>query len=80
MRSSSYAMALPRRSLPAMAKVRQKLPSDHVPDVGAPRVFRTKDTALPDESWASEALLEDVKGNRNLEIVRPPSAMPFDSK
>src|SRR4051794_20760745 len=26
-------MALPRRSLPAMAKVRQKLPSDHIIDV-----------------------------------------------
>src|SRR3954464_11217299 len=32
-KSSRPVMALPRRSLPAMAKVRQQLPSDHIVDV-----------------------------------------------
>src|SRR5581483_7830729 len=46
----------------------------------APRVCRIKNTALLDEVWASEALLEKVKGNRNLEILQTPSPMQFNSK
>ena len=36
----------------------------------APRVCRIKNTALLDEIWVSEALLEEVKANPKLEIAR----------
>ena len=45
----------------------------------APRVCRIKNTALLDEVWASEALLEQVKANPNLEILQPPSLVEFNS-
>jgi len=45
----------------------------------APRVCRIRNTARLDEVWASEALLSDVKANRNLEILQTPAAMQFDS-
>jgi hypothetical protein len=46
----------------------------------APRVCRIKNTALLDEVWASEEMLEEVKADRNLEIVQKPSPMQFNSK
>jgi hypothetical protein len=45
----------------------------------APRVCRIKNTALLDELWASEALLDEVNANPKLEILRPPSPMEFNS-
>jgi hypothetical protein len=44
----------------------------------APRVCRIKNTASLDEVWASEGLLDDVKSNRNLEVLSPPSPLPFN--
>ena len=44
----------------------------------APRICRIKNTALLDELWASEALIEEVKANPKLEILQPPSPMEFD--
>jgi hypothetical protein len=44
----------------------------------APRVCRIKNTALLDQLWASEALLEEIKANPNLEILQPPSLMQFN--
>ena len=44
----------------------------------APRVCRIKNTALLDEVWVSEALLNDVKANPKLEIIQPPGPLPFD--
>ena len=44
----------------------------------SPRVCRIKNTASLDEVWASEALLDEVKSNRNLEMLSPPSPLPFD--
>jgi hypothetical protein len=45
----------------------------------APRVCRIKNTALLDELWASEALLEEIEANPKLEILGPPSPMEFNS-
>src|SRR4051794_9518882 len=42
-------MALPRRSLPAMAKVRQKLPSDHISDVRKDVRQKLLDSGLRDK-------------------------------
>jgi hypothetical protein len=42
-------MALPRRSLPAMAKVRQKLPSDHISDVAKDVRQKLLDSGLRDK-------------------------------
>jgi hypothetical protein len=44
----------------------------------APRVCRIKNTALLDELWASEALLEEIKANPKLVILQPPSPMEFN--
>jgi hypothetical protein len=44
----------------------------------APRICRIKNTALLDEMWASEALLDEVKDNRNLEILQPLSPVEFN--
>lgn len=44
----------------------------------APKVCRIKNTAVLDEVWASEALLDEVKTNPRLEIVAPPAPLPFD--
>lgn len=45
----------------------------------APRVCRIKNTALLDQLWASEALLEEIKANPKLEILQPPSPIEFNS-
>ena len=45
----------------------------------APRVCRIKNTALLDEVWASEALLEEIKRNPKLEILQPPSPVEFNA-
>jgi hypothetical protein len=44
----------------------------------APRVCRIKNTALLDEVWASEALLEEVKANPKLDILQPPAPVEFN--
>lgn len=44
----------------------------------APRVCRIKNTAMLDELWASEALLQEIKANPKLEILQPPSPLEFD--
>lgn len=49
MKSSRPVMALPRRSLPAMAKVRQKLPSDHIVDVRKDVRQKLLDSGLRDK-------------------------------
>jgi hypothetical protein len=43
-----------------------------------PRVCRIKNTALLDEFWVSESLLEEVGQNPNLSVVQPPEPMPFN--
>jgi hypothetical protein len=43
-----------------------------------PRICRIKNTAMLDEVWASEALLQEAQANPNLEILQPPSPMQFD--
>jgi len=45
----------------------------------APRVCRIKNTALLDELWVSEALLDEVSANPALHVSAPPSAWPFDA-
>jgi hypothetical protein len=45
----------------------------------APRVCRIKNTALLDEVWASEALLDEIKTNSKLEVLQPPSLLTFNS-
>ena len=49
MKSSRPVMALPRRSLPAMAKVRQQLPSDHIVDVRKDVRQKLLDSGLRDK-------------------------------
>lgn len=44
----------------------------------APRICRIKNTALLDELWVSEALLDEVKANPKLEILQPPSLLEFN--
>jgi hypothetical protein len=44
----------------------------------APRVCRIKNTALLDEMWVSESLLDEVKGNSRLEVLAPAAALRFD--
>ncbi len=44
----------------------------------APRICRIKNTALLDELWVSEALLDEVKANPKLEILQPPSMLEFN--
>ena len=60
MKSSRPVMALPRRSLPAMAKVRQQLPSDHIVDVRKDvnqklREFGVRDKVKPGDRIAITA-------------------------
>jgi hypothetical protein len=45
----------------------------------APRVCRIKNTALLDELWVSEALLDEVMANSSLHVFAPPSPWPFDA-
>jgi hypothetical protein len=44
----------------------------------SPRVCRIKNTAMLDELWASEALLDEIKHNSKLESIEPPSRMEFN--
>jgi len=48
-KSYNPVMALPRRSLPPMAKVRQKLASDHVIDVRKDVQQKLRDSGLADK-------------------------------
>ncbi len=43
-----------------------------------PRVCRIKNTALLDEFWVSEALLEEVERNPDLSVEQRPKPMAFD--
>jgi len=43
-----------------------------------PRVCRIRNTAMLDEIWVSESLLEEVKANPKLEILAPPAPLEFD--
>ena len=43
-----------------------------------PCVCRIKNTALLDELWVSEALLDEVRHNNRLRIQEPPGPLPFD--
>jgi hypothetical protein len=43
-----------------------------------PRVCRIKNTALLDEFWVSEALLEEVTRNDSLSVEEKPAALEFD--
>jgi hypothetical protein len=45
----------------------------------APRVCRIKNTALLDELWVSEALLDEVSANPALHVFAAPSPWPFDA-
>lgn len=42
-----------------------------------PRVCRVKNTALLDEFWVSEALLDEASQNSNLNVVKPPEPVKF---
>lgn len=44
----------------------------------APRICRIKNTALLDEIWVSEPLLNEVKQNPKLDVLQPPSPLPFN--
>jgi len=44
-----------------------------------PRVCRIRNTAVLDELWVSEALLDDVKSHPALHVVDPPAPVAFDS-
>src|SRR5436190_2617793 len=44
----------------------------------AERVCRIKNTAMLDEMWVSPALLAEVERNPALQVVHPPSPLPFD--
>ncbi len=44
-----------------------------------PRVCRIKNTAVLDEVWASEALLDEVKASPKLQILSEPAPMPFNN-
>jgi hypothetical protein len=44
-----------------------------------PRICRIKNTALLDEIWASEALLNEVKANPKLEVLSGPMQLPFNN-
>ena len=46
----------------------------------APRVCRIHNTAELGELWVSEALLREVEGRNNLEILEAPRALPFDTQ
>jgi len=43
-----------------------------------PRVCRIKNTAMLDEFWVSEALLEEVSQNERLTITQSPAVLPFN--
>ena len=45
----------------------------------SPRICRIKNTAVLDEFWASEALLEEIKANPKLELIDGPAPLPFDA-
>lgn len=44
-----------------------------------PRVCRVKNTALLDEFWVSESLLEEVSQDPNLKAVKPPAPVEFNA-
>jgi hypothetical protein len=44
-----------------------------------PRVCRIRNTALLDEFWVSDSLLDEVKSNPKLEVLARPSPFPFDN-
>jgi hypothetical protein len=44
----------------------------------APRVCRIKNTALLDELWASESLIDQVERQPGLHVLDPPSPIAFD--
>jgi hypothetical protein len=43
-----------------------------------PRICRIKNTARLDELWVSEALLNQVKQNSKLQVLKPPAPLPFN--
>jgi hypothetical protein len=43
-----------------------------------PRICRIKNTAVLDELWVSEALLDEVATNPSLQVFAPPAPWPFD--
>jgi hypothetical protein len=45
----------------------------------SPRICRIKNTALLDELWVSEALLEEVEQNANLSVAQPLAPMSFNA-
>lgn len=45
----------------------------------SPRICRIKNTAVLDEFWASEALLDEIKVNPKLELIDGPAPLPFDA-
>ncbi|HUK35707.1 MAG TPA: DUF362 domain-containing protein [Vicinamibacterales bacterium] len=46
----------------------------------SPRVCRIKNTAMLDEFWVSEALVDEVEASSTLHLFAPPSAWPFDDR
>jgi len=45
----------------------------------SPRICRIKNTAVLDEFWASEALLDEIKANPKLELIDGPAPLLFDA-
>ena len=49
-------------------------------DPSSLRMAWIKNTSKLDEMWVSEALLDEVNANPNLEIIRPAAALTFDAE
>ena len=67
MKSSDGAMPFPRRELPAMARVRQTLPADHIDDVAADVARKLRDWGLlqrirPDDEIANSSGSRGIGG------------------
>lgn len=49
-------------------------------DIMNPRVIRIHDTMHMDKIWVSEALLDEVRNNPNMQIIREPEEMRFNEQ
>ncbi|NLT94189.1 MAG: DUF362 domain-containing protein [Clostridia bacterium] len=52
----------------------------HLEDWGKARIVRIKNTLYLDEMWCSESLLEEIKGNPNIEVEGIPEDWQFDEQ
>jgi len=73
-REGPIPLALPSDREAAEVALFSSLASDK------PRVCRIRNTALLSDLWVSEALVDEVKSNPKLDVVQPPSPLPFDER